>query len=113
MIVTTLARKKRCNAIDECQPFLTLLISCFGPALIFNELQRPTTTVHKIQAAVSLVNDSLLTTVCLQYRPYDVAAAVVYLAHLLVNLPRVDVASLNADESVIAGELGPRVEYQT
>lgn len=62
---------------------------------------------------MSLVNDSFLTTVCLQYRPYDVAAAVVYLAHLLVSLPRVDVASLNTNESVVMGELGPYAEYRT
>ena len=73
----------------------------------------PTTRIaYENQAAVSFVNDSLLTTVCLQYRPYDVAAAVVYLAHLLVSLPRVDVASLNTSESVVGGELGPSGEYR-
>lgn len=56
------------------------------------------------QAATSFVNDSLLTTVCIQYRPGQVAAAVVYLSYLYMGLPRVDTVLLETDGSVIAGE---------
>lgn len=53
---------------------------------------------------MSFVNDSLLTTVCLQYAPNQVAAAVVYLSYLYMGLPRVDMDSLKADDMIIAGE---------
>lgn len=56
------------------------------------------------QAAISFVNDSLLTTVCIQYRPGQVAAAVVYLSYLYMGLPRVDTALLETNASVVAGE---------
>lgn len=56
------------------------------------------------QAAISFVNDSLLTTLCLQYCPYDVAASVVYLAYLYMGLPRVNVALLETSEVVVGGE---------
>ena len=56
------------------------------------------------QAATSFVNDSLLTTVCVRYRPDEVAAAVVYLSYLYMGLPRVDAKLLDADEAVVAGE---------
>lgn len=61
------------------------------------------------------MNDSLLTTLCLQYRPFDVAAAVVYLTYLFVGLPRLDTAQLclrrgengvlQTDEFVVGGEI--------
>ncbi|CAN0509822.1 unnamed protein product, partial [Ectocarpus sp. 12 AP-2014] len=54
------------------------------------------------QAATSFVNDSLLTTLCLQYRPKQVAAAVVYLSYLYMGLPRVDTTLLEADVTVVA-----------
>ncbi|CBN74652.1 Cycline T [Ectocarpus siliculosus] len=54
------------------------------------------------QAATSFVNDSLLTTLCLQYRPKQVAAAVVYLSYLYMGLPRVDTMLLEADVTVVA-----------
>ncbi|CAM9362473.1 unnamed protein product [Ectocarpus fasciculatus] len=54
------------------------------------------------QAATSFVNDSLLTTLCLQYRPKQVAAAVVYLTYLYMGLPRVDTTLLEADVTVVA-----------
>lgn len=57
-----------------------------------------------VQAATSLVNDSLLTTVCIQYRPGQVAAAVVYLSYLYMGLPRVDTTLLETDGTVVAGE---------
>jgi len=57
-----------------------------------------------LQAAHSFVNDSLLTTVCLQYRPAQVAAAVVYLSYLYMGLPRVDMALLETDIAVVAGK---------
>lgn len=50
------------------------------------------------------MNDSLLTTVCVRYRPDEVAAAVVYLSYLYMGLPRVDAKLLDTDEAVIAGE---------
>lgn len=57
-----------------------------------------------VQAATSFINDSLLTTVCIQYRPGQVAAAVVYLSYLYMGLPRVDTALLETDGAVVAGE---------
>ncbi|CAM9869163.1 unnamed protein product, partial [Ectocarpus sp. 4 AP-2014] len=54
------------------------------------------------QAATSFVNDSMLTTLCLQYRPKQVAAAVVYLSYLYMGLPRVDTTLLEADVTVVA-----------
>lgn len=57
-----------------------------------------------VQAANSFVNDSLLTTVCIQYRPNQVAAAVVYLSYLYMGLPRVDTTLLEVDSTVVAGE---------
>lgn len=56
------------------------------------------------QAATSFVNDSLLTTVCIQFRPGQVAAAVVYLSYLFVGLPRVDTTLLETDVTIVAGE---------
>lgn len=53
---------------------------------------------------MSLVNDSLLTTLCLQYRPEQVAAAVVYIAYMYMGLPRLDIDALETDETVIAGK---------
>lgn len=50
------------------------------------------------------MNDSLLTTVCLRYRPADVTAAVVYLSYLYMGLPRVDMALLETDTAVVAGK---------
>lgn len=50
------------------------------------------------------MNDSLLTTLCLQYRPKQVAAAVVYLSYLYMGLPRVGTTLLEADVTVVAGE---------
>lgn len=50
------------------------------------------------------MNDSLLTTVCIQYRPRQVAAAVVYLSYLYMGLPRVDTTLLETDISVVAGK---------
>lgn len=58
----------------------------------------------RVQAATSFVNDSLLTTVCVRYRPDEVAAAVVYLSYLYMGLPRVDAKLLDTDEAVVAGE---------
>ncbi|CAN0039266.1 unnamed protein product, partial [Hapterophycus canaliculatus] len=54
------------------------------------------------QAANSFVNDSLLTTVCIQYRPSQVAAAVVYLSYLYLGLPRVDTTLLEMDSTMVA-----------
>lgn len=51
------------------------------------------------------MNDSLLTTLCLQYRPEQVAAAVVYLSYLYTGLQRVDTTALDTDEDVVAGAL--------
>lgn len=53
---------------------------------------------------MSFVNDSFLTTVCVQREPEEVAAAVVYLSYLYMGLPRVDTTLLDTDLSVVAGE---------
>lgn len=53
---------------------------------------------------MSFVNDSLLTTVCIQYPPDQVAAAVVYLSYLYMDLPRVDTTLLNTNDAMVAGE---------
>lgn len=72
-------------------------LCCSFPAVIRRRL-------WYIQAATSFVNDSLLTTVCVRYRPDEVAAAVVYLSYLYMGLPRVDAKLLDTDETVVAGE---------
>ncbi|CAN0137058.1 unnamed protein product [Pylaiella littoralis] len=54
------------------------------------------------QAATCFVNDSLVTTVCIQYRPSQVAAAVVYLSYLYMGLPRVDTTLLETELTVVA-----------
>ncbi|CAM9477210.1 unnamed protein product, partial [Discosporangium mesarthrocarpum] len=55
-----------------------------------------------LQATISMVNDSLLTTLCLQYTPREVAAGVVYLTHLFMDMPRGDISLLGVEEVVVS-----------
>ncbi|CAM9516903.1 unnamed protein product [Ascophyllum nodosum] len=54
------------------------------------------------QVTTSFVNDSMLTTVCLQYDPTEIAAAVVYLSYLYMELPRVETTLLDTSDAMIA-----------
>lgn len=53
---------------------------------------------------MSFVNDSLLTTLCLQYDPRQIAAAVVFLSYSFMGLPPVETALLDTDDTVVSGE---------
>lgn len=92
----------------------------FVPSVVFHLLQPITNALlphdralvavfiptlrYVVQAATCFVNDSLVTTVCIQYRPSQVAAAVVYLSYLYMGLPRVDTTLLETELTVVAGK---------
>lgn len=54
---------------------------------------------------MSFVNDSLLTTLCLQYEARQIAAAVVFLSYSFMGLPPVETVFLDVDDTVVSGEI--------